>query len=109
MTRIDQIVINASPLISLFRSGQAGLLPILFNRVIVPEAVWEEVVSAHGDAAAIELPKQSWTIRESVLVSPRLVNWNLGRGESAVLSYALANPGVRAIIDDRDARRCAQV
>jgi len=35
--------------------------------------------------------------------------WNLGAGESAVLSYALAHPGVQAIIDDLAGRRCAVV
>ena len=33
---IDAVVVNASPLISLFRSGQAELLPQLFNRIVVP-------------------------------------------------------------------------
>lgn len=42
--RIDAVVINASPLITLFRSGQADLLPRLFNRIVVPDAVWQEVV-----------------------------------------------------------------
>jgi len=42
--RIDRVVVNASPLITLFRSGQFDLLPSLFNHIIVPEAVWEEVV-----------------------------------------------------------------
>jgi predicted nucleic acid-binding protein len=35
--------------------------------------------------------------------------WNLGAGESAVLCYALAHPGVQAIIDDLAGRRCAVV
>jgi predicted nucleic acid-binding protein len=35
--------------------------------------------------------------------------WNLGPGESAVLSYALVRPGVQVIIDDLAARRCAVV
>lgn len=34
--RIDAAVINASPLITLFRSGQADLLPRLFGRIVVP-------------------------------------------------------------------------
>lgn len=34
--------------------------------------------------------------------------WNLGAGETAVLSYALAHPPLRAILDDADARRCAR-
>jgi len=33
--------------------------------------------------------------------------WDLGQGESAVISFALENPGFWAVIDDREARRCA--
>ena len=33
--------------------------------------------------------------------------WNLGAGETAVLSYALEHPPQRAMIDDAAARRCA--
>ena len=39
--QIDAVVINASPLITLFRSGQADLLPRLFKRIVVPQAVWQ--------------------------------------------------------------------
>lgn len=107
--RIDAVVINASPLITLFRSGQAGLLPRLFNRIVVPEAVWREVVvDEYGDTAAKELGQQLWPVREDVVSSPRVAAWALGAGETAVLSHALANPPLRAVIDDMDARRCAQ-
>lgn len=34
--------------------------------------------------------------------------WNLGSGESEDLSYALNHPGVRAMVDDAAARRCAR-
>ena len=54
------------------------------------------------------LPSQKWPIRERVSVASKVASWNLGQGESAVLSYALIHSGVRAVIDDRDARRCAQ-
>ena len=33
---------------------------------------------------------------------------NLGKGETAVLSYALANPGWVAVIDDLAERKCAR-
>ena len=57
--RIDAIVLNASPLITLFRSGQADLLPLLFKHIVVPEAVWQEVMMGEReDAAARELSKQ---------------------------------------------------
>ena len=107
--RIDAVVLNASPLITLFRSGQADLLPLLFKQIVVPEAVWQEVVMGEWeDTAARELIKQSWPVREEVVSSPRVAAWDLGAGETAVLSHALANPPLRAVIDDMDARRCAQ-
>ena len=110
--RIDAVVINASPLITLFRSGQADLLPRLFTHIVVPEAVWQEVVldewEAWADRAARELRKQSWPVRAEVTSSPRVAAWELGAGETAVLSHALANPPLRAMIDDMDARRCAK-
>jgi predicted nucleic acid-binding protein len=45
--RIEAVVINASPLITLFRSGQADLLPRLFTQIIVPEAVWHPAPGFH--------------------------------------------------------------
>lgn len=107
--RIDEVVINASPLITLFRSGQVDLLPRLFGRIVVPDAVWKEVaLDEWDDAAARELGAQTWPVRESVEISPRVAPWNLGAGETAVLSHALAHPALRAVIDDADARRCAR-
>jgi len=106
--RIEDVVVNASPLISLFRSGQAFLLPQIFRSVIVPVAVWEEVVlEDRDDAVARELSLQTWPVRESVTPSSRVRDWNLGAGETAVLSYALEHPPQRAMIDDAAARRCA--
>ena len=52
---IDRVVINASPLITLFRSG---LLPQVFPELLVPEPVWNEVVSqTYDDPAARRLPR----------------------------------------------------
>ena len=41
-------------------------------------------------------------------VDQKIAAWDLGAGESAVLSYALANPSYRAMLDDAAARRCAR-
>jgi predicted nucleic acid-binding protein len=68
----------------------------------------EVVVQGQGDRAARELSEQSWPVRVDVVSSPRVAAWDLGAGETAVLSHALANPPLRAVIDDMDARRCAQ-
>lgn len=43
----------------------------------------------------------------TVAPAPAVLAWDLGAGESAVLSYALHNPGWKAVLDDGMARRCA--
>ncbi len=52
--RIDRVVVNCSPLITLFNnSGQAELLPGQFSEVLVPDAIWLEVAEGgHQDLAA---------------------------------------------------------
>lgn len=38
------VISDASPLISLARIDELALLPELYNQIVAPEAVWEEVV-----------------------------------------------------------------
>jgi predicted nucleic acid-binding protein len=108
--QLEKIVINASPLILLFKSGQADLLPQLFHEVVVPNAVWEEVIAGgQSDKAATELANVAWIRRiEAQALVQEILIWNLGEGESEVLSFALANSDYRAMIDDRAARNCAR-
>jgi predicted nucleic acid-binding protein len=108
--KIEGAVVNASPLILLFKSGLEGLLPEIFAKVIVPEAVWKEVVAGgESDAAATRLATVSWIQCVTVpAVVPGVLVWNLGDGESEVLTFALARRECRAVIDDRAARSCAR-
>lgn len=106
--RIEQVVINASPLITLFRVGLHPLLSQLFTDLVVPDAVWDEVVSgAHDDPATRGLPLAPWVRRVQPAIDPQVTAWNLGAGETAVLSFAHDHPAYTAIVDDRAARRCA--
>lgn len=106
--RIEKVVINSSPLIVLFRSGQADLLPQLFKSVVVPEQVYEEVTAGEKDDAAMALPQSPWIERKKVDISLSIAAWNLGIGESAVFSFAMQEPEYRAVVDDLAARRCAR-
>jgi len=109
MVSVNQVVINASPLIVLFKSNQAELLPQLFDDIVVPQAVWQEVTSGKSaDAASQQLPATTWVRQVEVVIDPAIAAWDLGAGESTVLSFALENPTYRAVIDDRAARRCAR-
>jgi predicted nucleic acid-binding protein len=107
---IDRVVINASPLIILFRSGQAELLGQLWPEVVVPGAVWAEVLAGGPhDPATLGLPVAPWAKQEVVTtVTPMIAAWDLGPGESEVLTFAFEHPGYHAMVDDAEARRCAR-
>ena len=108
--KIERVVINASPLITLFRAGLHPLLPQLFSELYVPEAVWDEVIhGGHDDPARHGLAEVEWVEMITTTVAPEVLTWNLGAGETAVLSHALKNQGSFAIVDDRAARRCAHI
>ena len=107
---IKQVVINASPLITLFRSQQDDLLPQLFDKIYVPDAVWNEVVlSGKQDIAAQKLPTRDWyTKLPPVTTDTDIQLWNLGAGESEVMHHTRQMALDRAIVDDQAARRCCR-
>ena len=104
---IKQVVIDSSPLIALFKSQQADLLPQLFTNILIPEAVWNEVTAeGKNDVPSQQLPTVNWAQKKETNITPEIAAWDLGTGESEVLSLALNTPNFAAIIDDRAARRC---
>lgn len=107
--RIEKVVVNSSPLVVLFRSGQAHLLPRLFKEIVVPEQVYAEILAGdEDDAAKRALPRTEWINRKKVEITLPVAAWNLGNGESAVFSYSVKESGYRAVVDDLAARRCAR-
>jgi predicted nucleic acid-binding protein len=105
----DRAVVNASPLVILSRAGRLELLRLVGDRIVIPQAVVEEV-KGHSDEAARALEDGAWFEQAPVAVIPEsIAAWDLGPGESAVLSWAVAHPGTVAIIDDHAARKCAEV
>lgn len=103
-----QVVIDSSPLIVLFNSQLANLLPQLFTTVDVPPTVWKEVTAYKNDAAARSLSQATWAKQTAAgSIADSVAAWDLGSGESAVISYAIARPNYTAIVDDAAARRCA--
>jgi len=107
---IEEVVIDASPLISLFRSQQADLLAQLFTNIWVPEAVWHEVTDrSHDDSASQGLVTATWPKIVHINQIPDIISKrDLGKGESEVLSFAINSPKVRAMLDDHAARQCAK-
>ncbi len=102
----DLAVVNASPLIVLFKSGLEYVLPGLFGEIVVPEAVWSEA-TAYDDKACKAISTATWLKREKVESLDRILVWNLGRGETQVLSRVLGDDTCVAVLDDMAARKCS--
>jgi predicted nucleic acid-binding protein len=104
----DLWVVNASPLIVFGKIGQLDLLKRIPKEIVVPQAVADEIVAGpENDAARLAIEAEMFHLAEAEEPTPELAAWDLGSGETAVLSYALANPGWTAILDDGAARKCA--
>lgn len=103
----ERWVVNASPLILLAKVQQLRLLSQLAETFVVPEAVVAEILAGPVDDPARQFLGVASVTTVAVSANPLVLAWDLGAGETAVLSYALANPGWKAIIDDGAARRCA--
>ena len=100
---------NASPLIFLSRASLINLLQLIADEIIVPETVAEEILRrGENDVTAQTISKTPWlNVMPTPPVPSSIQAWGLGAGESAVLSWAYANPDTEVIIDDLAARRCA--
>jgi predicted nucleic acid-binding protein len=105
----ERWAINASPLIVLAKIGSDSLLTQLADAVVIPRAVAVEIDAGPKDYSARQvLTTGVFTVVETPPASNELLAWDLGAGETAVLAYALSNPGWKAIVDDGLARRCAR-
>jgi predicted nucleic acid-binding protein len=105
---VEHWVLNASPLIVLARVGLEDLPLSLATQAIVPRPVAEEIQAGPPlDPARQALASGRFAIVDVPPPPPELLAWDLGRGETAVLSWAIAEKGWTAILDDAEARKCA--
>jgi len=113
LTSKQAVITNAGPLIALGKLNRLDLLAALYPEVIMPYAVYEEVVvkglmRGAPDASAVRLfwQQQGWPVMEvprEVLSSfaPSVI---LGPGESEVIALAQTFDNPLVLIDDELAR-----
>ena len=102
--------VNTSPLVFLARVGLLKMLREGSTEVVAPEPVLLEI-QAHGtdDPTVKAIFELEWLkLVPAPVVDPEIDAWDLGAGESAVLTLAALEQGAWAVIDDREARRCAR-
>lgn len=101
-------VADTSPLNYLLLIGCADVLPQLYERVLIPQAVYDELRSAGAPEAvrswATALP--SW-VETRASEAPVELNPELDAGEREAISLALEVRAAAVLLDERAGRRAA--
>lgn len=105
----SRLVFNASPLIILGKADLLPLLPKLARELIIPGGVAHEIqATPTNDAAKAWLAAGgSSFVSKLESIDTEVRAWDLGRGESEVLTFARQSNDWTCVIDDRSARNCA--
>jgi predicted nucleic acid-binding protein len=97
------VVVDASPLIALARIERLELLREMFGDVVVPSAVWHEVVAAGSDkAGAAQIATVAWIRRRDVVDQSAVaaLRRDLGAGEAEAIVLARELPAGLLIMDE---------
>ena len=107
----EKPAVNASPLIFLAFGDLLNLLKIAGDEVVVPAAVAEEIQQRGPDDPTVQaIEKTTWVaVVPTPPIHSRIQAWDLGPGESSVLTLGYIHKGTEVIVDDLAARRCGYV
>jgi len=102
-------VLDASPIILLGKADLLRTISPLANAWIIPEGVIREVEAKRSiEPYLSDISCNSKIIQEKISkIHPFIAAWDLGRGESEVLTLALKKSGTGVVLDDLLARKCA--
>jgi len=105
-----RVVSNSGPLITLSRTGYLYLLPLLFGKVLVPDAVYEEVIGKGKNRPGMkEFEEASWLDVKEVehTLALNLLRGQLDIGEAEAIVLAQELNAHLLLVDDLKARRLA--
>lgn len=106
-----RVVSDSGPLIHLARAGHFDLLRLLYGRLLIPPAVYQEVaVRGRGQDGSRELSRAEWVVRRRPRRSDLVTALGafLGRGEAEAITLAAEKGGTLLLIDEVHGRRVAQ-
>lgn len=104
-------IVNTSPIFYLHRLGLLEILNKLYGDITIPEAVKNELKKGYVQGEDVpELENYPW-IQIMNFGMPEYLNLivDLGLGESEVLAIATNHPTALVILDDKLARRIAEM
>lgn len=103
------VIADASTLIGLLRIGQLLLLKKLFEEIIIPRGVYDEIVVERKEGSDI-FKKSTHLIVKDVedRVSTDFLMSSFGRGEAEVLALAKEKKADLILLDEKRARKTAR-
>lgn len=103
-------ILNASPVILLGKADILGTISSLSKVWTIPEGVIREVeIKRDVDPYLKQLSESAEVVRKEIsIIHPNVAAWDLGRGESEVLTLALDHDA-GVVLDDLQARKCASL
>ena len=105
------VVADSSPLIALARVRRLDLLRSLFGQLLVPDAVWREVVEDGADRlGATDVAEATWIERRTIVDSSlvNLLRHDLGAGEAEAIVLARESKADFVLMDERLGRSAAR-
>ena len=107
---MPEVVCNTTPLQYLHQIGLLGILPEIYGKIVVPQAVEEEIRT--GKFAGVDLPdlgSLDWLEVRTVAPTSWPVPRDIHRGEAEVIALARLSGNAKLILDDLAARKHAKL
>jgi len=104
------VVSDTSPVLNLARIGRLDLLPSLYRQVLIPSAVYEELIRSKSDLPpAVEIVSQPWLIVATANDQERVQELRgcLDPGEAEAIVLAIELRADLLLVDERRGRRVA--
>jgi predicted nucleic acid-binding protein len=104
------VVSNSSPIMNLVAIGRLNLIKHKFGKVVIPDAVWRElVIDGKGKKGVEDIEKSDWIkvqpVRDKALV--KVLAKDIDNGESEAIALAVENNADVLLLDDKSARLIA--
>ena len=103
------VVCDTSPICYLLLIGEIALLPQLYNQVLIPQAVQQELADERSPAIVQAQISQApeWLVTQTVNISSDSELDNLDPGERAAIMLAVATGANLVMLDDLLGRQVA--
>lgn len=106
---MSKVIVNSTPIIILSEIGRLSLLNNLFDNVIIPDAVYNEIKVKHDSVYRQLLLAMNWIKVCKVEKSSNLsFKARLHAGEIEVIKLGVINPDSLLILDDNSAKKTAK-